>query len=120
MFGISKPELLVITALRYLVGFVFFLFVMGINPVKKYVGTKLGTNSTYIYILHLFIIVALMALGKSHHILDFCANEVFAVILLILTIPVSYLLVSSPVVKATRWLVSPEFSLKKIAETIIK
>lgn len=120
LLGISKPELLIITIVRYLAGFLFFLFVMGISPVKKHIGTKLGTNSTYIYILHLFIVVALTALGKSHHILDFCANEVFAVILLILTIPVSYLLVSSPVVKATKWLVSPEFSLKKIAETIIK
>ena len=73
-----------------------------------------------IYILHLFIVVALTALSQSHNILDFCANEVFAVILLILTIPISYLLVSSPVVKATRWLVSPDFSLKKTIETIMK
>ena len=120
LLGISKPELLIITIVRYLAGFLFFLFVMGISPVKKNIGTKLGTNSTYIYILHLFIVVALTALGKSHHILDFCANEVFAVILLILTIPVSYLLVSHPIMKLTRWLVSPNFSLKGIVETIIK
>ena len=93
---------------------------MGISPVKKYVGTKFGTNSTYIYILHLFIVVALTALSKSHHILDFCTNEAFAVLLLILTIPVSYLLVSSPVMKATKWLVSPNFELNKIVERIIK
>ena len=93
---------------------------MGISPVKKYVGTKLGTNSTYIYILHLFIIVALTALSKSPNILDFCADEAFAVLLLVAAIPVSYLLVSSPVVKSTKWLVSPDFSLKKIVETIMK
>ena len=120
LLGVSKPELLVITAVRYLIGFLFFLFVMGISPVKKYVGTKLGTNSTYIYILHLFIIVALTALSKSHNILDFCVNEAFAVLLLVAAIPVSYLLVSPPVVKSTRWLVSPDFSLKKIVETIMK
>ena len=120
LLGISKPELLIITIVRYLSGFLFFLFVMGISPVKRHFGTKLGTNSTYIYILHLFIVVALTALSKSHHILDFCTNEVFSVILLILTIPVGCLLVSSPVVKATRWLVSPDFSLKKTIETIMK
>lgn len=120
LLGISKPELLVITVIRYLAGFIFFLFVMGISPVKKYVGTRLGTNSTYIYILHLFIVVALTALGKSHHILDFCADEFLAVLLFILTVPVSYILVSSPVMKLTKWLVSPNFNLKKIAETLIK
>ncbi len=114
LLGISKPELLIITIVRYLAGFLFFLFVMGISPVKKYVGTKLGTNSTYIYILHLFIVVALTALNKSHHILDFCVDETFAILLLIFTVPVSYLLVSAPVMKATRWLVSPNFNLKKL------
>mgnify|MGYP003290701110 FL=1 len=120
LLGLSKPELLVITVVRYLAGFLFFLFIMGISPVKKHFGTILGTNSTYIYILHLFIVVALTALSKSHHILDFCANETFAVILLILTIPISYILISPPVMKLTRWLVSPNFSLKKIIETIMK
>ena len=120
LFGVSKPELLLITIIRYLVGFILFFFVMGISPVKKYAGTKLGTNSTYIYILHLFIVVALTTYGKSNHILDFCTNEVFAILLIILTIPVSYLLVSSPVMKATRWLIAPDFNLKKIIETILK
>jgi fucose 4-O-acetylase-like acetyltransferase len=120
LLGLSMPKLLTITAIRYLVGFLFFLFVMGISPKKKYVGTKLGTNSTYIYILHLFIVVGLTALNKSHHIIDFCTNEIFAVLLLVLTIPVSYLLVSSPVMKATRWLVAPRFDLKNVIERIIK
>ena len=120
LLGTSKPELLVITAVRYLAGFVFFLFVMGISPVKKYIGTKLGTNSTYIYILHLFIAVALTAFGKSHHILDFCADEVFSVLLCVLTVPISYLLVSPFVMRQTKWLVAPNFDLRKIAEKILK
>lgn len=120
LLGIGKSEFLIITIVRYLAGFLFFLFVMGISPVKKHFCTKLGTNSTYIYILHLFIVVALTALSKSHHILDFCTNEIFAGLLLFLTIPVSFLLISAPVMKNTRWLVSPNFDLKKIVETIMK
>ncbi len=120
LLGLDKLELLVITAVRYLAGFVFFFFTMGISPVKKFIFTRLGTHSTYIYILHLFIVVALTAIGKSHNILDFCANEIFSVLLLALTIPISFLLVSPFVQKITRWLVSPNFDLKKIIERILK
>ena len=120
LLGINKIELLVITAIRYIAGFVSFFFIMGISPVKKTVFTKLGTDSTYIYILHLFIIVALMAYDKQYNILDFCSNELFVFALILLTVPVSYFLVSSVAKKCTSWLVTPDFNLRKIAKKIRK
>ena len=118
--GIDKPQLLVATIIRYLTGFAFFFFMMGVSPSKKWFVTRLGTHSTYIYILHLFIVVALIAFGRSHGILDFCTNEIYAILILALTIPVSFLFVSPPVERATKWLVAPDFDLKKILEAISK
>ena len=120
LFGFTGFEFLLAMAVRYLLGFAFFFFLLGICSTKKLFATTIGTNSTYIYILHLFIIVALTSYGRTYGILNFCTNEAFAVLILILTIPISFLLISNPVMKATRWLVSPNFNLKNIVEKIIK
>lgn len=114
LMGLSRIEVLLITVVRYAAGFLCFPLIMGISGTKKNVFTKMGTNSTYIYILHLFIIVALTALGKRYGILDFCKNEVFALLMLVGAVPLSLLLVSKPVRRVTAPLVAPKISVKKI------
>ena len=118
--GVSKSEFLVITIVRYLAGFISFFFIMGISPVKKTIFTKIGTRSTFVYILHLFIIVALVAYDKQYNILDFCRNEIYALTMIILTIPASFIIVSSPVRKCTKWLVTPNIDLRKIVKKFSK
>lgn len=118
LLGIGQFELFIITIVRYLAGFISFFFVMGISSEKKNIFTKLGTQSTYIYILHLFVIIGLIAFDRQYNILDFCTNEIFAVIMILLTIPVSFILVSSFVRRCTSWLVAPKFDLMKIIEKV--
>ena len=120
LLGIDQLELLIQLIFRYAFGFLFFFFIMGISPVKKMFFSKLGTHSTYVYILHLFIIVALAALGKRYGLLDFCKNEIYAVLLCVSAIPLSFLLVSPFIEKITKWLVMPSFDLKKLVQTILK
>ena len=118
--GVGKFDLLIITIVRYLAGFISFFFIMGISPVKKTIFTKLGTRSTFVYILHLFIIVMLTAYDKQYGILDFCRNEIFAFAIILLAIPASFIITSSPVRKYTKWLVTPNFDLRKIVRKISK
>ncbi len=111
LLGIGRFELFIITIVRYIVGFISFFFVMGISTEKKTNFTKIGTQSTYIYILHLFVIIGLIAFDRQYNILDFCADEFFAVVMILLAIPVSFIFVSSPVRKYTSWLIAPKFDL---------
>lgn len=120
LLKIGKLKFIITQILRYTMGFLFFFFIMGISPCKKTFFTRLGSHSNYIYILHLFIVVALVGLGKSCGALDFCKNEIYAILLCIAAIPTSFLLVAPPIEKATKWLVAPNFDLKKIVQKIIK
>lgn len=120
LLDINQFELFIITIVRYLVGFVSFFFVMGICTEKKNIFTKIGTQSTYIYILHLFVIIGLIAFDRKYNILDFCANEFFAVIMILSAIPVSFIFVSSFVRKCTGWLITPKFDLIKFLRKTVK
>lgn len=112
--GMGEWEFLAYTLCHYAVGILFFFFIMGITPAKKNFFTHVGTQSTYVYMLHLFIIVLCRALDKKYEFLDFFNTDLKAAIHVLCAIPLSFLLASGPVRKAMRWLVSPDFNLGKL------
>lgn len=117
---ISRLQFIIFQILRFGLGILFFFFVLGISPHNKNIFSFMGTNSTYIYILHLFVAVALIALGEKYQVLDFCQNEIYSLIFCILSFPLCLVLASPPFRKLFKWLVSPNFDLKKIAQQILK
>lgn len=117
---ISRLEFLIYTIGRYIVGFAFFFFVMGIAPKKKTCISYVGTYSVYVYSLHLIIIILLRALGKYYDFLDFFNNNWAAGIFVVLGIPLSMLLASGPVRKWMAWLAEPKFDIEQIINKLIK
>lgn len=117
-FDVGRKKYLFFLVIRYALGLVFFLFTLGLSPSKRNIFTRLGTNSTYIYILHLFVVVALTALGEEYEFLDFFLSQKTAVLFCAAAVPLSFLLVSKPVKKLTRWMIAPDFDLRKIIKKL--
>lgn len=112
----SPSQFLIFLIIKYLLGFIIFFFVLGIVSSKKNIFTPLGKDSTYVYILHCFIIVALTALSKHYGILNFCEIELFALLICMSGIPISFLLVSKPIKKISSWLFVPNFDIRLIVK----
>ncbi|MBE5929259.1 MAG: hypothetical protein E7267_07860 [Lachnospiraceae bacterium] len=110
---VTKLEYLFIILIRYALGFAFFIFTLGIAPTKKNVFTKLGTYSVYIYILHLFVVVFIRSMDKQYGIMDNINTNPLIIIFCLMVIPISFVLVSSPVRKLTGWIVAPKFKAEK-------
>lgn len=119
IMDVGQIELLIMQIIRYVLGFIFYFFVLGICSIKKTAFSRLGMYSSHVYILHLFIVVAITALGKNVGLLNFCKNEIYAILLCVSAIPISFLLTASPIQKITNWLIAPKFDLKKLFQTII-
>lgn len=119
LYGYKELSVLILMILRFAGGFAFFPIILGISSIKKNFFTKIGVDSSYVYVLHLFVAIALTAAGKNYNALDFCKNDLWGILLCLAGIPLSFLLVTPPIKKCTRWLVSPNFDLKKIAKKII-
>lgn len=114
----DRLEFLLFTCAHYLAGFACFFFLVGISPTKKRVFSRLGSQSNYIYVLHLFLIVFCKALDKHYNTMDVFGTALWAVIILIMAIPLCFLLTSEPVKRWTRWLVAPDFDLKRIIKRL--
>lgn len=119
-YDLTELEFLGFTLLHYLVGFASFFFLMGISPTGNTFISHAGTYSVYIYVLHLFIIVLTRTLGKDHGFLDLFDTDLKALAYILAGIPLALFLASAPVRKATAWLVTPAFDLKKLISRLTK
>ena len=103
---------------RYAVGFLFFFVIMGVTPSKKTFFSYIGTNSSYVYALHLFIIVFLRAVDADYDVLRVLTNKWLLLAYCFSGIPMSFILASKPVRKLTGFFVEPKFDIKKIIATL--
>lgn len=118
--GIRIREALLQNIIRYAVGFLFFFFILGVSPSKKTFFSYIGTNSSYVYALHIFIIVLLRSIDQKHDILRVLTNNWFLLAYCFSGIPMSFILASKPIRKLTRCFVEPNFDLRKLAQKLIK
>lgn len=105
---------------RYAVGFLFFFVIMGVTPSKKTFFSYIGTNSSYVYALHLFFIVFLRDFDAGHDVLRVLTNKWLLLAYCFSGIPMSFILASKPVRQLTSFFVEPKFDIKKIIKTIIE
>lgn len=103
---------------RYAVGFLFFFVIMGVTPSKKTFFSYIGTNSSYVYALHLFIIVFLRAVDADYDVLRILTNKWLLLAYCFSGIPMSFILASKPIRKLTGFFVEPKFDIKKILKTL--
>lgn len=101
---------------RYLIGFLFFFFILGVTPSKKTFFTYIGTNSSYVYAIHLFLIVYLRAVDADYDILRVLTNKWLLLAYCFSGIPLSFIIASKPVRKATRFFVEPNFDIKRVVK----
>lgn len=104
--------------LRYAIGFIFFFLIMGVTPSKKTFFSYIGTNSSYVYAIHLFLIVLLRAIDADYDILKVLTNKWLLLIYCFSGIPLSFLLASKPIRKITRFFVEPDFDIRRIVKML--
>ncbi len=104
--------------LRYVIGFLFFFLIMGVTPSKKTFFSYIGTNSSYVYAIHLFLIVLLRAVDADYDILRVLTNKWLLLVYCFSGIPISFLLASKPVRRLTRFFVEPDFDIKRIVKSL--
>lgn len=105
---------------RYIIGILFFFFTLGITPSKKTFYSYIGTNSSYVYALHLFFIVFLRAVDERYDILRILTNNWLLLTYCLAGIPLAFILASKPVRKIARPFVEPKFELRKIMAQLQK
>lgn len=103
---------------RYLAGFLFFFFILGVTPSKKSFFSYIGTNSSYVYALHLFMIVFLRAVDADHDVLRVLTNKWLLLAYCFSGIPIAFILASKPVRKCTRFFVEPDFDIRRIIKKL--
>lgn len=113
LFKMSGPHFFTFLVIRYIIGFAFFLFTLGISSTKKNIFTRLGQNSVYIYILHLFLIVFLRSMDRYYGWMDVFGNDALAIVLLLAGIPYSFLLTTPFIKKITNWMIAPKITIPK-------
>ncbi len=118
--NISLIETFLQNIVRFALGFLFFFFVLGIAPSKKTFFSYIGTNSIYVYSLHIFLIVALRSIDADYDILRVLTNDWLLLAYCLSGIPISFILASKPVRKLTHFIVEPNFDLKKLAKKILE
>ncbi len=116
--ALSAPMFLLFLIARYAAGFAFFFFVMGISPCKQHFFSRLGQDSQYVYVLHLFLIVAMRALDTRYGFMDIFGTPILSVLLCLAGIPLAFLLTTPLVKKTTAWMLAPKFDIKKIVRKI--
>ena len=115
---ISVVGMFLMNIARYLAGFIFFFVIMGVTPSKKTFFSYIGTNSSYVYALHLFFIVFLRAVDADYDILRVLTNKWLLLAYCFSGIPMSFILASKPIRKLTGFFVEPKFDIKKIVKTL--
>ena len=115
---VSRGVFLIMLLIRYVAGFLCFFIVLGLAPVAKHFFTYVGTHSTYVYLLHLFVIMFFRALDKHYDFLNQFGTNAGAIFYCMLSIPIVFFLASPWIRKVTSWLVSPDVSLKRIITKI--
>ena len=87
---------------HYALSFLSFFMLLGILPRKKVLFSYIGTHSLYVYGLHLLIAYAL------RYLLSPISSCIVSVIYVLLSIPLSFLLASSPVRRIFRPILEPK------------
>ena len=118
--GWRVREAFAINIIRYLLGFAFFFVIMGMVPSKKTFYSYLGTNSTYVYVLHLFIIIALRSIDGKYDILSVLTDRYRLLLYCFSGVPLAFILASKPVRKLTRFIVEPDINLKRMWAKVMK
>ncbi len=103
---------------RYAVGFLFFFFILGVTPSKKTFFSYIGTNSSYVYALHLFFIVFLRAVDADYDVLGILTNKWLLLAYCFSGIPMAFILASKPVRMLTRFFVEPNFDIRRIVQKL--
>ncbi|MEE1198261.1 MAG: acyltransferase family protein [Acutalibacteraceae bacterium] len=112
-FGVGRLEHLLALLLRYLVGVLFFFFVMALSPCKKNIFSRVGTDSIYVYILQAFLYVGICGLENHLDILHLNSDIVAAIIIIAMPL-LSLFLVSPFVKKLTSWFIAPNIDITKL------
>lgn len=118
--GTSLTGALLMNIGRYLIGFMFFFFILGVTPSKKTFFSYIGTYSSYVYALHLFFIVFLRAVDADYDILRVLTNKWLLLAYCFSGIPIAFILASKPVRKLTRFFVEPDFDIRRIVNKLIE
>lgn len=105
---------------RYAVGFIYFFIILGISPVKKCFFSYIGTHSSYVYVLHLFIVIALRGIDARYDVLSVLTNNYLLWAYCLMGIPLSFILASKPVRKLTRFIVEPDFDIRRIVKKLVE
>lgn len=105
---------------RYAVGFISFFVIMGVSPVKKCFFSYIGTYSSYVYVLHLFIVITLRGIDAKYDVLSVLTNNYLLGAYCFMGIPLSFILASKPVRKLTSFIVEPNFDIRRIAKKLVE
>ncbi|MBR3817400.1 MAG: acyltransferase family protein [Clostridia bacterium] len=103
---------------RYIMAFVFFFIIIGITPSKKTIFSFIGQHSVYVYILHLFIVIALRNFDTDYKLLSHINTWWELAIYFGLTIVLSFILASKPIRVMARPFLAPNFDLSKAAKKL--
>lgn len=103
---------------RYIMAFVFFFIILGITPSRKTVYSYIGQHSVYVYILHLFIVIALRNFDTDFKLLSHINTWWELVIYFGLTVVLSFILASKPVRILARPFLAPDFDLEKAVKRL--
>ncbi len=104
--------------LRYILGFVSFFMVLGMVPTKRMFFTYVGENSSYVYVIHCFLIIILRKIDGNHDILRVLTDKWRLLAYCFSGVPIAFVLASKPIRKLFRFLVEPDFDLKRIAQRL--
>ena len=103
---------------RYIMAFVFFFVILGITPSKKTIFSYIGQHSVYVYILHLFIVIALRNFDTDYKLLSHINTWWELGGYFILTVVLSFILASKPIRVIARPFLAPDFDLERAARKL--
>ncbi len=106
--------------LRYIIGFLSVFIVLGMLPTKKMFFSYVGANFTYVYVLHLFLIVALRNVDERFDILRILSDKYRLLVYCFSGVPIALILASKPIRMLTRFFVEPNINLRKLVSKLSK
>lgn len=104
---------------RYIMAFVFFFVILGITPSRKTIFSYIGQHSVYVYILHLFIVIALRNYDTDYKLLSHINTWWELGAYFVLTVVLSFILASKPVRVMARPFLAPDFDLERAAKKLV-
>lgn len=119
--GIRRRYVFLENIARYAAGFAYFFIILGISPVKKTFFSYVGTYSSYVYVLHLFLIVVILrGVDAKLDILSVLTTEYLRIAYVFSGVPLSFILASKPVRKLTRFIIEPNFDIRRIVKKLVE